>query len=144
MHTCFVQVNLKPNHQVGSYEYIDRLKGRLQRELPELAIFFSSGSLVDAVLNMGMQAPIDVQIGGTNMKASYQTALDLASGIRKIPDVADVYIPQDLDYPALRLEIDRMRAGELGLSEKEVVAQRDHRPHIQSDGRSQRVDRPAE
>ena len=45
-----------------------------------------------------------------------------AAGIRKIPDVADVYIPQDLDYPALRLEIDRVRAGELGLSEKEVVA----------------------
>ena len=45
----------------------------------------------------------------------------MAAGIRKIRDVADVYIPQDLDYPALRLEIDRMRAGELGLSEKEVV-----------------------
>src|SRR6266576_2646036 len=122
MHTAFVQVSLKQVHRIGSYEYIDRVKRRVQRELPGLAIFFSSGSLVDAVLNLGMQAPIDVQIGGTNMKASYQTALDLAAGIRKIRDVADVYIPQDLDYPALRLEIDRMRAGELGLSEKEVVA----------------------
>jgi multidrug efflux pump subunit AcrB len=122
MHTAFVQVNLKQGHAIGSYEYIDRVKRRVQRELPSLAIFFSSGSLVDAVLNLGLQAPIDVQIGGTNMKASYQTALDLAAGIRKIHDVADVYIPQDLDYPALRLEIDRMRAGELGLSEKEVVA----------------------
>jgi multidrug efflux pump subunit AcrB len=122
MHTSFVQVHLKEGHKIGSYEYIDRLKRRVERELPELAVFFSSGSLVDAVLNMGMQAPIDVQIGGTNMKASYQTALDLAGEIRKIRDVADVYIPQDLDYPALRLEIDRMRAGELGLSEKEVVA----------------------
>jgi multidrug efflux pump subunit AcrB len=122
MHTAFVQVNLKPGHSTGSYDYIDRVKRRVQRELPGLAIFFSSGSLVDAVLNLGMQAPIDVQIGGTNMKASYQTALDLAAGIRKIQDVADVYIPQDLDYPALRLEIDRLRAGELGLSEKEVVA----------------------
>jgi multidrug efflux pump subunit AcrB len=122
MHTAFVQVNLQQGHSIGSYEYIDRVKRRVQRELPGLAIFFSSGSLVDAVLNLGMQAPIDVQIGGTNMKASYQTALDLAAGIRKIRDVADVYIPQDLDYPALRLEIDRVRAGELGLSEKEVVA----------------------
>jgi multidrug efflux pump subunit AcrB len=122
MHTAFVQVNLKQGHSIGSYEYIDRVKRRVQHELPDLAIFFSSGSLVDAVLNLGIQAPIDVQIGGTNMKASYQTALDLAAGIRRIPDVADVYIPQDLDYPALRLEIDRVRAGELGLSEKEVVA----------------------
>ena len=98
------------------------VKRRVGRELPELSVFFSSGSLVDAVLNLGMQAPIDVQVAGTNMKVSYQTALDLAGNIRKIRGVADVYIPQDLDYPALRLEIDRMRAGELGLSEKEVVA----------------------
>jgi multidrug efflux pump subunit AcrB len=121
MHTAFVQVNLKPGHRIGSYEYIDRMKARLDREMPELATFFSSGSLVDAVLNMGMQAPIDVQIAGTDQKAGYRTALDMAARIRRIPDVADVYIPQDIDNPALRLDIDRVRAGELGLSEKEVV-----------------------
>lgn len=55
---------------------------------------------------MGMQAPIDVQIAGSNMNASYQTALDLAAKIRGLENVAEVYIPQDLDYPALRLEID--------------------------------------
>jgi multidrug efflux pump subunit AcrB len=121
MHTAFVQVNLKPGHRIGSYEYIDQMKARLDREMPELATFFSSGSLVDAVLNMGMQAPIDVQIAGNDQKAGYRTALDLASRIRQIPDVADVFIPQDLDNPALKLDIDRVRAGELGLSEKEVV-----------------------
>ncbi|HEX4134176.1 MAG TPA: efflux RND transporter permease subunit [Bryobacteraceae bacterium] len=121
MHTAFVQVNLKEGHRIGSYEYIDRMKARLDREMPELTTFFSSGSLVDAVLNMGMQAPIDIQIGGTDQKAGYRVALDMSSRIRAIPDVADVYIPQDLDNPALKLDIDRVRAGELGLSEKEVV-----------------------
>src|ERR1051325_11571671 len=121
MHTAFVQVNLKAGHATGSYEYIDRLKKRLDRDMPELSTFFSSGSLVDAVLNMGMQAPIDVQIAGTDQRSGYQAALDMASIIRRLPNVADVFIPQDLDYPALRLDIDRVRAGELGLSEKEVV-----------------------
>ena len=121
MHTAFVQVNLKTGHRTGSYEYIDRMKARLDHEMPELATFFSSGSLVDAVLNMGMQAPIDIQIGGTDQKAAYRTALEMVSQIRRTPDVADVYIPQDLDNPALKLDIDRVRAGELGLSEKEVV-----------------------
>ena len=79
MHTAFVQVDLKPGHKIGSYEYIDAGARRAcEQEMPELATFFSSGSLVDAVLNMGMQAPIDVQVAGTNMKASYQMALDLA------------------------------------------------------------------
>ena len=121
MHTAFVQVNLKAGHRTGSYEYIDRMKFRLDHEMPQLATFFSSGSLVDAVLNMGMQAPIDIQIGGTDQKAAYRVALDMEARIRRTPDVADVYIPQDLDNPALKLDIDRVRAGELGLSEKEVV-----------------------
>lgn len=121
MHTAFVQVDLKPGHHTGSYEYIDRMKGRLDREMPELATFFSSGSLVDAVLNMGMQAPIDIQVAGTDQKAGYRVALDMLSKIRRMAGVADVYIPQDIDNPALRLDIDRVRAGELGLSEKEVV-----------------------
>jgi multidrug efflux pump subunit AcrB len=121
MHTAFVQVNLKPGHHVGSYEYIDRMKTRLERDMPELSTFFSSGSLVDAVLNMGMQAPIDVQVAGTDQKAAYGAALEMAARIRRVANVADVYIPQDLDYPALKLDVDRVRAGELGLSEKEVV-----------------------
>src|SRR5579862_5957386 len=121
MHTAFVQVGLKEGHKTGSYEYMARVKARMQRDLPELVAYFSSGSLVDAVLNLGLAAPIDVQVAGTNLQASYEATLDLARQIRELHGVADAYIPQDLDYPALHLEIDRTRAGELGLSEKEVV-----------------------
>ncbi len=121
MHTAFVQVGLKPGHRIESFEYMSQVKSRMQAEMPELAPYFSSGSLVDAVLNLGLAAPIDIQVGGTNLQASYQTTLDLAQKIGRIRGVADAYVPQDLDYPALRLDIDRTRAGELGLSEKEVV-----------------------
>ena len=122
MHTAVVQVSLKGGHVTGSYEYIARVKHAMREEMPELTAFFSSGSLVDAVVNMGMPAPIDLQISGRNLSDDYQTALGLSSQIRRIPGVADVFIPQDLDYPALRLNIDRMRAGELGLTEKEVMS----------------------
>jgi len=121
MHTAFLQVSLKPGHRTGSYEYMALVKERMRREMPELSPYFASGSLIDAVLNMGLAAPIDVQVGGTNLQTSYAAALDLSRQIRAIPGVADAFIPQDLDYPALKLEIDRTRAGELGLSEKEVV-----------------------
>jgi multidrug efflux pump subunit AcrB len=121
MHTASVQVSLKEDHRTSSFEYIDRVKNRANEQLPQLAVFFSTGSLVDAVLNMGMRAPIDIQISGSNLKASYQFALDLSSQIRSFPETGDVFIPQDLDYPALKLDVDRMRAGELGLTQKEVV-----------------------
>ena len=93
----------------------------MQTELPELTAYFQSGGLVDAVLNLGLPAPIDVQVAGSNMEQAYDTALKLSAQIRTIPGVADVFIPQDIDYPALQLDVDRTRASELGLDQQEVV-----------------------
>jgi len=121
MHTAFVQVSLTEDHKTGSYEYMDRVKREMLTEMPELTAYFQSGGLVDAVLNLGLAAPIDVQVAGFNMTNSYRTALELSAKIRQLPGVADVYTPQDIDYPALQLNVDRMRASEMGLSKQEVV-----------------------
>ena len=121
MHTATVQVALAPGHRIGSYDYMARVKAAMQQELPQLTPYFGSGSLVESTLNMGLAAPINVQIAGSNMQGNYQLGLDLAREIRKIKGVADVFIPQDLDQPALQLDIDRVRARELGLSQREVV-----------------------
>jgi hydrophobic/amphiphilic exporter-1 (mainly G- bacteria), HAE1 family len=120
-HTAFVQVGLKEGHKVGSYQYMDRVRTRLQADLPELSPYFQSGGLVDAILNLGLPAPIDIQVSGTNLEKAYSIAAHLAGQIRDLPGVSDVLIPQDLNYPALRLDIDRERASLVGLSQKEVV-----------------------
>jgi multidrug efflux pump subunit AcrB len=122
MHTAFVQASLKPGHEIGSYEYIERVKRSMQQEMPELTAFFSSGSLVDSVVNMGMPAAIDLQVSGLDLHNDFRTALDISERVSRMQNVADVYVPQDLDYPALRLDINRTRAGEMGLSEKEVMS----------------------
>jgi multidrug efflux pump subunit AcrB len=121
MHTAFVQVSLNEDHKTGSYDYMAQVKKRIETELPQLSAYFQSGGMVDAVLNLGLPAPIDVQVSGTDMDLAYETALQISSRIRKIPGVADVYIPQDIDYPALQLDIDRTRASQLGLHQREVV-----------------------
>ena len=121
MHTAFVQASLKEDHKTGSYEYMARLKQRIATDLPELNAYFSSGGLVDAVLNLGLPAPIDVQVAGSNMTRAYDTAMKLSAQIRKIPGVADVFTPQDVDYPALQLDVVRMRASQMGLTQQEVV-----------------------
>ena len=121
-HTAFVQVSLTKGHRIGSYEYMDRARRRIRSELPQLSTYFQSGGLADAVLNLGLPAPIDVQVSGSRMEVSYETALQLAEKIRQVSGVNDVFIPQDLDYPALQLEINRTRASELGLNQKEVVS----------------------
>src|ERR1700761_9682676 len=122
MHTGFTQVALAPDHKASSFHYIEEVKQAVSRELPELQTFYSSGSLVDGVLNMGAPAPIDVRVAGNDMSADYAVAQQIASCIRTLRGVADVYIPQDIDYPSLRIAVDRTRASELGLTEKEVVS----------------------
>lgn len=120
-HTAFVQVSLKQQHRIGSYEYMRRVRRRLQQDIPELTSYFQSGGLVDAVLNLGLPAPIDIQVTDSDMHQSFAVASDLASRIRSLKGVSDILIPQDLDYPALRLEINRERSALMGLSQREVM-----------------------
>ena len=119
--TAFVQVSLKEDHKIGSYQYMDRVRNRLQREMPEISTYFQSGGLVDSVLNMGKPAPIDVQVSGSNLDETYATAAQIAGKAKKLSSVSDVLVPQDIDYPALFLDIDREKASLLGLSQKEIV-----------------------
>src|ERR1039457_6873594 len=102
-HTAFVQVSLKEGHKVGSYEYMDRVRLALRNDLPEISTYFQSGGLVDSVLNLGLPAPIDVQVSGMDMDKTYQTASGLANNIRHLKGVSDVLIPQDIDYQSARV-----------------------------------------
>jgi HAE1 family hydrophobic/amphiphilic exporter-1 len=121
MHTAFVQVGLKEEHRVSSFAYMAEVRKRVAGELPELRTYFQSGGLVDAVLNQGMPAPIDVQVSGMDLNAANKIALDLSRQFRALPGVSDVYVPQDMDYPALQVNVNRERASQLGLDPKEVV-----------------------
>ena len=120
-HTAFVQVSLKDGHKVNSYEYMNRMRIALRADIPELSAYFQAGGLVDSVLNLGLPAPIDVQLSGSNLDRTYRSASRIANQIRHLDGVSDVLIPQDVDYPALQLNIDRERASLVGLSQKEVV-----------------------
>ncbi len=121
MDTAFVQTSLKQDHSVGSYEYMQRVRQRLARELPELSTYFQAGGLVDGVINQGLPAPIDIQVSSMDMEKAYALANNLSQRIKAFPDVSGVYIPQDLDYPGLALNIDRERASLIGLSAKDIV-----------------------
>jgi multidrug efflux pump subunit AcrB len=121
MDTAFVQTSLKEDHSEGSYEYMQRVRTKLSKEMPELTTYFQAGGLVDGVINQGLAAPIDVQISSNNMDGAYALAKQMATKIRAMPNVSDVYIPQDLDYPGIALNIDREKASLIGLSAQDVV-----------------------
>jgi len=121
MHTATVQVGLAEDHKISSFDYMQEVRERIAKNLPELRTYFQSGGLVDAVLNQGMPAPIDVQVSGMDLRTDDRVAQSLAQQFKALPGVSDVYIPQDMDYPALQINVNRERASQLGLSPQEVI-----------------------
>ncbi len=119
--TATVQVGLNEGHQLSSFAYMGLVRDRIRRELPELSAYLQTGGLVDAILNQGIPAPFDIQVTGADLRALHDIASQIARQVRALPGVSDVLIPQDVDYPALKIEIDRERASELGLSTQEVT-----------------------
>ncbi len=121
MHTAFVEVGLHQDHRVSSFQYMEEVRQRIAQQLPELRTYFHSGSLVESVMDQGAPAPIDVQVSGRDLNGDMNIAQELASKIRRVPNISDVYIPQDMDYPALMIDVNRTRVSELGLTPKDVI-----------------------
>jgi HAE1 family hydrophobic/amphiphilic exporter-1 len=120
-YTATIQTALNQEHKTPSLQYMDRLRHEIGLKYPEVRTFFSSGSMVDAILNAGMPAPIDVQVSSRDLDRTYDAARTLAARIRDLPGVGEIYIPQDMNYPALRFNVDRVHAAELGLNQRQIV-----------------------
>ncbi|MBZ5586214.1 MAG: efflux RND transporter permease subunit, partial [Acidobacteriia bacterium] len=84
--------------------------------------FFEPANITNQILNFGLPAPIDVQVLGRNQAANYEITKKLAERIGAIPGAADVHIHQVVDYPEIRVNVDRSKAGQLGLSQRDVAS----------------------
>ena len=71
-YTATIQVELNEAHKTSSFDYMDRLRREIAENYPNLRTFFTSGSMVDAVLNTGMPAPIDVQVSASDLDRTLQ------------------------------------------------------------------------
>jgi HAE1 family hydrophobic/amphiphilic exporter-1 len=118
----FIQVELKQDHKRPTDYYVARLQHILPIQLPETRTLFSSGSIVDAVLNFGMMAPIDVQFAGSRFGPLYQAASEAQEMIAGLPQVSQTYIRQESQYPTLDIKVDRVRAARLGINQRQVIS----------------------
>ncbi|MGH7841711.1 MAG: efflux RND transporter permease subunit [Candidatus Binataceae bacterium] len=117
----FMMVALKSDHAHSSFTYIRRLKEALRKQLPGVQTFFSSGSIIDSVLNFGLAAPIDIQLSAPTYSELYPAARRVQSAVNTLAQVANTFIPEESDYPTLKINVDRVRAARLGLNQRDVV-----------------------
>jgi multidrug efflux pump subunit AcrB len=113
-------ISLKPGHRPTAL-YRKRLRQELPRAFPGSRFYFQAADIVTQVLNFGLTAPLDVQVEGMDFNRSYGYALKVRDAMRVVPGTADVHINQVLDYPALQVDVDRTRAAQLGMTERDVA-----------------------
>ncbi|MGO8670559.1 MAG: efflux RND transporter permease subunit [Capsulimonadaceae bacterium] len=103
--------------------YMAKLREDLAAKFPEETFFFQPADIVSQILNFGLPAPIDVQVSGpnTNKAGDLAVANELSKKIAAISGTADVHLQQITDAPALRIDVDRNRAQQVGLTEKDVA-----------------------
>jgi len=117
-----ILIQLKPKHGEPTPVYEARIRQILHRRLPNVGTYFQAADIVGQVLNFGLPAMIDAQISGNNLQASYQLASRLQRAMGVIPGVVDLRIAEPLDYPTFKVDVDRAKALQLGITEQQVAS----------------------
>jgi len=102
--------------------YMQKIRETLAHDFPDCSVYFQPADIVSQVLNFGLSSPINVQIEYPNFEKSFEVARRLRDAVATVPGTADVHVRQVLDYPTLKLDVDRQRAAQLGLSQRDVAS----------------------
>jgi multidrug efflux pump subunit AcrB len=116
-----IMVSLDEHRSHSTREYERLLRAGLRERFPNLVFFFQPADITSQILNFGLPSPIDVQIVGQNRQGNYALAQHLARRIASIPGAVDVHVGQVMNAPELLFSVDRTKAQQVGLSQRDVA-----------------------
>jgi len=119
-----IMVALRSGHKRPTAYYQQAVRSALIREMPNVKTFFSSGSIIDAVLDFGALAPIDVQLSAPireDYGPMFDAAREIEARLSSVPEVGQMMIKQVASYPTLNINVDRTKAARLGITERSVI-----------------------
>ena len=115
-----IQVQLTEDHHPTN-DYVEKLRNVLNREYPGVTFYVLPVDIVTQILNFGLSAPIDIQIVGPDLYGNRALAERMINEVRYVPGAADARIQQPFDYPMMKVDVDRTRAQQIGLTQKDVA-----------------------
>lgn len=120
-HQAFMMVSLSQGHRERTDVIIERLRRRLLGKWPALKFTFQTGGIVSDVINFGLPAPIDIKLSGPDLQTVAHTANAVREATAQVLGTNDVQVRQGMEYPEIRLEVDREKASYMGLNQRQVV-----------------------
>jgi len=119
---AFVLVQLKGKSGMPTtFEYVEELRGKLNRQFPGVDFAFDTGGMMTAALNFGLPSPINVRVQGSNLFTAEEIAMHVQRIASNVPGATDVRIAQRMDYPQVDIQVDRVKAAQLGVTQEDVV-----------------------
>jgi multidrug efflux pump subunit AcrB len=115
-----ILVSLLPGHKPTA-DYVRNLRLSLNRDFPGITFYFLPADIVTETINFGLPAPYDIQVVGRNQAANQQVANAIAQKIRGVRGAVDVRVQQPNDLHRVLFSVDRTKAMQLGLSERDVA-----------------------
>jgi multidrug efflux pump subunit AcrB len=119
-HEVLITVALRQGSGIRLADLQERLRGRLAHDMPNVAVSFEAGDIVSQIMNFGAPTPIEVAVAGPNFANSKAFAQKVFESMKNIGSLRDVQYEQPQDYPAVNVNIDRERAGQLGVTVEQV------------------------
>ncbi|MCH8853784.1 MAG: efflux RND transporter permease subunit, partial [Planctomycetes bacterium] len=119
---AFVLVQLKGKRGMpNTFEYVEILRAKLVEQFPGVEFSFDTGGMMTAALNFGLPSPINIQIQGSDLFTAEEIAQHVRQVADGVPGAVDVRVAQRMDYPQIGIEVDRIKAAQLGVTQEEVI-----------------------
>lgn len=120
-HEAVLTVALKPEGRRNIAALRERIRQALHKEMPQVAVSFEAGDIVNQVMSAGSATPVDVAIQGPVLADDRKHAARVREELSKLPFLRDLQLAQPQDYPTMQIDIDRDRAGQYGLTMQDVA-----------------------
>jgi multidrug efflux pump subunit AcrB len=115
-----IKINLDKSAGIAVENFKEQLREEIAKLIPEAKLSFEPGDLVDQVLNLGSNNPIEIAVMGRNLSQTRKIAETLNQKLKAIDYLRDVQIATPLDYPVIKSDIDRVKAGQMGLTVEQI------------------------
>jgi multidrug efflux pump subunit AcrB len=117
----FINVQLTSGHRISTAEYVRRLRRELPARFPEIRFAYDTGGMLASALNFGLPSPIDVQVEGNDLHVARRIAEEIKTRAEGVRGAVDVRIQQEIEYPQIDIQVDRIKAAQIGLTPQEIV-----------------------
>jgi multidrug efflux pump subunit AcrB len=114
------RIKLKPG-SIAIEDFKEQLRAAVKKQMPNAQISFEPGDLAEQVLNLGSTNPIQIAVVNRNIDEGKKTAKQLLKQLSNLPFLRDLQIATPLDYPAIKIDIDRVKAGQLNITTAEIA-----------------------